>query len=465
MKTKFPVQRAGGYFLLSTLLIGTLLAAGCQNKEAATKDTGSGAAASSASGAPTTLNVYSWTAEASMKPFFDAFEKKYPNIKIKYTKMADASAATANALLSSGVPIDVIPQASVDDMRLRAAGGMYEPLEKYLKADNIDYTKAFGSSINDLETVNGNHYALPYSIATYGLYYNKALFDKAGVPYPTDDWTWDDLRAASLKLTSGSGANKIYGFLPDYTGQWNFSAIEQLGLNYVYKNNGKESNWDDPAFLNSLQFYYDMEMKDKSAWPISEYKALKIDTNPHAIFLQGKAAMYIQPSFIVKYSSQSSYGFTNFDYGVANLPKSKSGDGLENVFNISDYSIPVNAPNKQAAWTYLKFYCMEAPEIFAQSKAMTPANISSLDSAEQQAVGKIIFDYPHFDQPTGMKTFITNKMTLTPILTTISTAKAEIMDLVKNEVTSCLMGNETPAQAIANMKKQSDELIAKAAKQ
>src|SRR5205085_2449887 len=113
----------------------------------------------------------------------------------------------------------------------------------------------------------------------------------------------------------------------------------------------------------------------------------------------------------------------------------------------SDYSIPKNAPNKEAAWKYLKFYCLEAPEIFAESKGVTPANILTMDPADQQKVGKILFDYPHFDQATGMKTFVTNKMELKSELTTISTAKNEITDLVKNEVTSSLQGNETPAQA------------------
>ncbi|MCY9663114.1 extracellular solute-binding protein [Paenibacillus chondroitinus] len=447
-------------YLVPLMLIGSTIAAmGCQSQSAGTASKPSDAAPGQ-----TVLNVYSWTVEDSMKPFFEAFEKKYPNIKVKYTKMADSNPTTANSLLTSGEAIDVIPQASVDDMRVRATSGMYEPLDEYLKKDKMDYKQIFGDSINDLETVNGNHYALPYSMATYGLYYNKAMFDKAGVPYPTDDWTWDDLRAAALKLTSGSGANKIYGFLPDYTGQWAFPAIQQLGLNYVYKNNGQESNWDNPAFLNALQFFYDMEMKDKSAWPISEYKALKIDTNPHTIFMQGKAAMYIQPSFIVKYSSQESYGFTNFDYGVVNLPKVKKEDSLSNVYYISDFSIPASAPNKEAAWTFLKFYCLEAPEIFAQSKAMTPANLSSMDASVNEKVGKIIFDYPHFDQPTGMKTFISNKLKLTPYLTTITTAKAEMMDMVKSEITSCLMGNQTPAETIAKLKKQSDDLIKKAGK-
>lgn len=104
----------------------------------------------------------------------------------------------------------------------------------------MDYKQIFGDSINELETVNGKHYALPYSMATYGLYYNKAMFDKAGVPYPTDDWTWDDLRAAALKLTSGSGASKTYGFLPDYTGQWAFllfnSSVLTMSIKIMERN-------------------------------------------------------------------------------------------------------------------------------------------------------------------------------------------------------------------------------------
>lgn len=454
---KIPLKKVVSYSIIPAL---ALLTAACGSNT----NTASTEKSASTKSGPVNLEVYSWTDEQAMQPFIEGFEKANSKIKVKYTKMADSTTTTANTLLTSGAPIDVIPTYSTDDSRTRAANGMYQSLDEYMKADKIDFAKTFGKAVDKLETVNGKHYAIPYGISTYGLYYNKALFDKAGVPYPNDNWTWDDLRAAAKKLTSGSGANTTYGILLPYTDQWDFPAIEQLGDNYQYKNNGKESNWDNPAFLKSLQFAYDMQTKDKSALPMSDFKALKADTNPQAIFLQGKVAMYIGASFVPKWSSLPAYGFGNFDFGVANLPKLNASDNLKNIFYISDYSMPVNAPNKKAAWEYLKFYTMEAPELFAQSKGMTSANISSMDPEKQKKIGDIIFNYPHFDKETGIKTFVTNKPDLISLKSTYTANKAQIDTVVKNEVTNTLMGNQTPAQAIANMKKQTDDLLKQAAK-
>ena len=43
------------------------------------------------------------------------------------------------------------------------------------------------------------------------MYYNKDIFDAAGVEYPSNDWTWSDFEKMATELTSGEGANKIYG--------------------------------------------------------------------------------------------------------------------------------------------------------------------------------------------------------------------------------------------------------------
>jgi len=423
---------------------------------------------SSSSNGKVTFNLYNWTLESSMTPLIQAFEKQYPNITVAYHKIADASAQTANLLLSSGEDIDAMPQASVYDMRVRAVNGIYEPLNAFMKKDNIDFEKTFGKGLYALYNVKGDIYAIPYGVNSYALYYNKDLFKKAGVPFPTNDWTWNDLRAAAKKLTSGTGANKIYGFLPDYINHWDFPAIEQLGFNYMYKDNGTKSNWSNPAFLKALQFYYDMEMVDKSAWPISEYAALKIQSNPHAIFLQGKAAMYIQPPYIVKYSSeQSTYGFTGFDFAAVNLPKLVASDPLKNIFYTSDFSIPVSAKHKQAAWDFLKFFSLQQPEIYAKAKAMIPAELPSNMGADlEQRLANIIFNYPHFDVQSGITTFFSEK-TLIPQLSTLGTASlnVQINTLVQSEVQNCLLGNETPEQAIAKMTSGSDTLIEKSMNQ
>ncbi|WP_345150368.1 extracellular solute-binding protein [Nonomuraea rubra] len=67
----------------------------------------------------------------------------------------------------------------------------------------------FPESARTTATPNGQVIGFPAIVDNLALLYNKTLFDAKQVPYPTDEWTWDDFRAAAKKLTDP--AEKIYG--------------------------------------------------------------------------------------------------------------------------------------------------------------------------------------------------------------------------------------------------------------
>ena len=66
-------------------------------------------------------------------------------------------------------------------------------------------------TIEQLTTDDGNFYAVPFRSDFWVLYYNKDLFDAAGVEYPSNDLTMEDYDALARKMTSGSGDTKVYG--------------------------------------------------------------------------------------------------------------------------------------------------------------------------------------------------------------------------------------------------------------
>jgi multiple sugar transport system substrate-binding protein len=389
--------------------------------------------------------------------------EKYPNVTVMYSKMADSSAQTGNLALASGQPIDVMQQSAIDATRLRASNGMYEPLDKYLQEDAVDFGKTFGTAVKDLSLIDGKIYDIPYANTGVALFYNKNMFDAAGVSYPTDDWTWDDFREAARKLSRGEGANRVYGYVPTYAGSmadWYYLAAEQLGMNYLYKSGGKSSNFDDPAFLKSIQLWYDMSIVDKSMPNYSTWKSLSIDKNTVHQFYQKKAAMIIHGAFFVKYST-TIYGFQgDFEFAVAPFPKLNKGDPAKTIFYTSSNSIPVSSKFKDEAWDWIRYYCIDRPDIFASTKAMMPpVDMTTYPADMQRSVENSIFNFPHFDVASGVKVFITSKPIAIPQYTTITTAKNQINDLVITEIANCMMGNITPAQCVANLKKGADELI------
>ena len=81
-----------------------------------------------------------------------------------------------------------------------AKNGVTMKLDDKLK--DLASTRAISSrpSLISANQVDG-YYGFPQGFATEIMYYNKDMFDAAGVAYPTDDWTWDDYTAAAEKLT------------------------------------------------------------------------------------------------------------------------------------------------------------------------------------------------------------------------------------------------------------------------
>jgi multiple sugar transport system substrate-binding protein len=93
-----------------------------------------------------------------------------------------------------------------------AAQGLLVDLDKYVAEKRPDYDMGrFFPKLMDAYKYKGIQYAFPSDYDLGLTYYNKDMFDAAGVPYPGNDWTWEDYRNTAAALTSGEGPTKIYG--------------------------------------------------------------------------------------------------------------------------------------------------------------------------------------------------------------------------------------------------------------
>lgn len=92
-----------------------------------------------------------------------------------------------------------------------AESGAILPINDIYESGQVDDSK-IPEVFNENLQYGGDYYGVPVNIASLALYYNKDLFDEAGVEYPTNDWTWDDLEAAALALTKDVDGEHQYGF-------------------------------------------------------------------------------------------------------------------------------------------------------------------------------------------------------------------------------------------------------------
>ena len=84
-------------------------------------------------------------------------------------------------------------------------------LNDYIAKDGVDMSLYYEDIVSLYTRGDGNIYALPKDHDTIALLYNKAIFDKYGVDYPTDDWTWDDMYEAAKKIQEAGAADGVYG--------------------------------------------------------------------------------------------------------------------------------------------------------------------------------------------------------------------------------------------------------------
>ena len=128
---------------------------------------------------------------------------------------------------------------------------MLVPLDDWLaKSDLIsldDYPPALAAIYN----YRGKQYAIPKDMDTIGLWYNKELFDAAGIPYPNADWTWDDFREAAIALTDEE--NQVWGFAAELSLQSGFgNTIYQAG-GYVVNEDRTKAGLAEPEAIEGLE--------------------------------------------------------------------------------------------------------------------------------------------------------------------------------------------------------------------
>lgn len=147
---------------------------------------------------PVTLTVSGWS--LSTTPEFqvlaDGFEAKYPNVTVE---LKEYDAGEYNTLLTAdlaaGVGPDIITQKEVKFVTTFQEGGQLLDVSDVPLPDGISGTSSY--------EVDGTAYAVPYRQDSWVIFYNKDLFDQAGVAHPDGTWTWDDYAQTAADVTAG----------------------------------------------------------------------------------------------------------------------------------------------------------------------------------------------------------------------------------------------------------------------
>jgi len=233
-----------------------------------------------------TLSVSIWDTnqEPGLEEIMADFTKE-TGIKTKITVVRWADYWTAMEAAAQGGSLPDVFWMHSNESERYMSNGMLLDLTDYIKNSEVIKKEYYPTDIWSLYGYEGKDYAVPKDIDTIALWYNKKMFDEAGLAYPTADWTWDDLTEAARKLKKPDGSQ--YGFClkpnNDQAGYYNM-ILDRGG--YILNDDKTKSGYDDPKSIEAMQILETWIKEDliPSAETMSE-------NSEDVLFQSGKVAM------------------------------------------------------------------------------------------------------------------------------------------------------------------------------
>ncbi len=325
--------------LLSTVLALTLIASGCGSKSSSTEVKGTASPAATKE----TVTMSYWGSDfdkARMEKIKGEFTKVHPEVDVQLVQISnDAYNQKMLATMAGGEPYDVIQLAEA--FYSFASKGALEDLTPYIEKDKLDLNQYYKPAV-DAYTFKGKVMGMPMRMGTMTLFYNKDLFDKAGVAYPNDKWTFTEFTNAAKKISDP--ANGVYGINAPNSWWANYGAFIKPRGGSLLNPERTAFTLDSKESMEGLQFMQDLIWKDHVA-PQPKEVPQGID-----LWTSGKLGMMIDGPWWVLDSQNK---IKNFQWDIAMPPKDKTAATplFSNAFHITKGS-----KHKDAAWKVLSFW-------------------------------------------------------------------------------------------------------------
>ncbi len=430
--------------LLSALTSATVLSA-CGSKPAQPATT------PTTNAEPVTITFYTWEKTGYTEQqdnIVKAFEAQNKNIKVKFVYPTDNNNTDYlqkmnTLLMSSNNDVDIFGASGAAYVSDFIKAGVMEPIDDYFKKEGKNFDDIYQYHF----VQDGKTYVVPTFETTWFVMLNKNMLDKAGLPVPPINWTWDEYKEYAKKLTSGTGKDKIYGSYmhnwPDYIKM----GIYANNTSPLFYDKAKNLVVDQPMFKDWMQFRFDMENVDKSSVPYSDVKAMNLAYR--TMFFNGQVAMLPTGAWMISEIQNVAKYPHDFVTAFASLPKfENSPDGR--TFGDSHYfGISKNSKHKEEAYKFLRFYSENRSKI-APLTGFTGVKNQDRASIVKDLVGT---NAKYYDLDSLIKVYNNPKFQVNYLKDSndLSSVEKQVQDLVSQESEKYLMGAQPLDKSIQNM--------------
>lgn len=327
--------------------------------------------------------------------FTEIYEYANPNVKIEFIPTTDSTMyryggyaeqkkdgekqpepiVKMKELMQGDNPPDVVV-FNLNEMKQLLDDNLLQPLDPMISKDKFDTTDIVPTVLEGLKSAStdGKLYALAPTFSSSAIVYNKKIFDDAGVPYPTDDMTWDQTFDLARRVAKTENPNRIYGFsfnsqgYPDSLGAQNMYT-GPLGLT-MFTEDAEKMTVDTDQWEKVWTTFTQLE-KDKIIPSQMDYNDQAFmqskqssEENPFGgdDFLAGRLAMaimnYGELSRIdnVNKNAANYKNFNPIEYNAVTMPSHAEKPGVVSSINLNGImGVNTKAGNVKDAWDFIKF--------------------------------------------------------------------------------------------------------------
>lgn len=279
----------------------------------------------------------------------ERFEEQHPDISVNLQNVSGEEYydRLATRIASNTMPDVFYFRGGSGDHRFTHRGVLHS-LDEAVKrdADEINIDDFIDSQIEELK-FEGEWVALPYDYSSIAVYYNKEMFDEAGVDYPTNDWDWDDLIEKAKQLTkSNGGVTTQYGIgnTPlDFPANFMAGAVWTMGGEF-FNEDYTQTYLDEPETIEAFRYLANIAREHE----VAPSDVSNLAGNP---FFTERAAMMLDGSWAtMQYRARC-----DFPFEVVMMPKNPETGERTVAATGGSFAINENTDNFEAAWELVKF--------------------------------------------------------------------------------------------------------------
>lgn len=309
-----------------------------------------------------------------------------------------------------------------------------EPLDSYM---DEDFQARFIETFLSPSRMDGKIYGLPVAASARAMYYNKSLFEEAGIDAPPE--TWDELKEDAAKISAlgddiagyGMQGKEIETDVYFYYPMWSYGGS--------ILNEDGSSGFGSDAAIQAATMYKSLIDDGVTQDGPTAYNREDVQN----LFKQGKVGMMITAPFL---ASQIKDEAPDLNYGIAPIPAGPDGD--RGTYGVTDSIIMfANSGNKDEAWQFLDYLFTQGPRSeFTRGEGFLPVN-------------KAVSEEPAFTENEDLKVFagVLPDARFAPVVT----GWEEIADVMSSALQRVYLGQATPEEAMTRAAEEANRILGK----